>query len=173
MGPECHRRVQRPASYRGAGLFFLLVIAVPLDGCANAGDRVPGRDEELAQSLGLPGGAVIHRVNLGGWGSEEHAVPSRVRAAPGDAVVFETVDHRVHTVSFFPDSLSPGGLAFLERTGGLSSPPLVTRGSTFVVVLDGAPPGRYSFLSEGHGGQAMGIIVVEEAAVDEPLEGRD
>jgi plastocyanin len=94
-----------------------------------------------------------------------------VLAAPGDALIFETVDHRLHTVSFLPDSLTDVGIAFLERIGRLSSPPLATRGSTYTVLLEEAPPGRYPFVSEGHGGQASGVIVVEDSAAVSPEVG--
>jgi plastocyanin len=79
---------------------------------------------------------------------------------PGDAVVFETVDHRVHTVSFLTDGLTVMAQEFLETRGVLASLPLVTRGTTFVVILDGAPVGSYPFVSEGHGGHALGRILV-------------
>jgi plastocyanin len=110
--------------------------------------------------LGLRDGARSHRILLGGRGAEEHLLPPWVRAAPGDAVEFTTVDHRVHWVTFPTDSLSAPLAAFLAMTQQGESPPLHSRGSRFIVLLEGAPPGRYPFVSQGHGGVAHGAIEV-------------
>jgi plastocyanin len=110
--------------------------------------------------LGLAPGAELHRVTLGGRGSEEHAVPTRIQASPGDAVEFRTVDHRVHTLFFVADSLAPELRSYMESTGQMASPPLVVRGSRFIVRLQNAPPGRYLFVTEGHGGSARGVLEV-------------
>jgi plastocyanin len=83
-----------------------------------------------------------------------------IQAAPGDAVEFFTVDHRVHTVTFLLDSLAPEVRSFLENSGQTASPVLVEQGSRFVVRLGDAPPGRYIFVSEGHGGRARGSVEV-------------
>lgn len=115
---------------------------------------------EEARVLGLPRGARLHRVNLGGRGAVEHAVPTRIHAAPGDGVEFRTVDHRVHTVAFPADSLPPEIRSFLQATGQESSLPLVSRGSRFILRLRDAPEGRIVFLSQGHGGAAYGVIEV-------------
>ena len=132
----------------------MLAACGPADGGARA------KAEEEARVLGLPSGALLHRVTLGGRGSDEHAVPTVIQASPGDGVEFRTVDHRVHTVGFVADSLAPEVRGFLESTGQMASPPLVTRGTRFVLRLQNAPPGRYLFRSEGHGGTAMGVVEV-------------
>jgi plastocyanin len=124
------------------------------------GVQPPEQEVEDARALGLGSGARLHRVTLGGRGAEEHAVPTLVGALPGDAVEFLSVDHRAHTVAFLRDSLSSDVLAFLESTNQLSGPPLVTRGSHFVLRLQDAPSGRYPFISEAHGGTAHGVIEV-------------
>ena len=150
----------RPVTQRGAGLLLFLILSGTAEGC---GGPVDGRDSlsnEEARALGLRPGVQLHRVTLGGRGAEEHAVPTRVQASPGDGVEFLTVDHRVHTLEFVTDSLSREVREFLESTGQLASPPLVSRGSRFMLRLQDAPPGRYLFLSEGHGGQARGVIEV-------------
>jgi len=112
------------------------------------------------EALGLSADAHLHRITLGGRGAEEHAVPTRVEAAPGDAVEFRTVDYRVHTVRFISDTLASDVRAFLESTGQEASAPLVFRGSRFILKLTDAPPGAYVFESEGHGGVARGVIDV-------------
>lgn len=100
-------------------------------------------------------------IVLGGRGSEEHVVPSRVIVRSGGAVVFLTVDNRVHTIEFQSDSLSAPIRAFLESTVQLRSPPLLTKGSVYRISLVGAPPGYYPFLAEGPGPPVLGAIVVE------------
>ncbi len=102
----------------------------------------------------------MHQVTLGGRGSEEHAVPTVIQALPGDGVEFRTVDHRVHTLTFLADSLAPSLRDYLEATGQMGSPPLVSRGSRFIVRLEDAPKGRYPFETKGHGGTANGVLVV-------------
>jgi plastocyanin len=153
-------RVPRPASFTGAGLLPLLILSAVLGGCGESGKGVPDGTAEAVQALGLPVGAQLHQITLGGRGSEEHAVPTRVEASPGDAVEFRTADHRVHTLSFVADSLTHEVQAFLESTGQMASPPLVSRGSRFILRLQNAPPGRYLFRSEGHGGVAVGVVEV-------------
>lgn len=100
-------------------------------------------------------------VVLGGRGSEEHVVPGRVVVRTGGAVVFETVDHRVHTITFEADSIDAAGLSFLNATGQLRSPPLVARGTVYRISLEGAPPGYYPFWAEGPGPPVRGAIFVE------------
>ena len=138
----------------------MLVLLVWAAGCGMHPDEAPSADEELLSTLGLGGGAQLHRITLGGRGAEEHAVPARIQASPGDAVEFLTVDHRVHTVVFPADSLRAEILTFLDETGQRASPPLVSLGSRFFLRLQEAPTGRYPFVSEGHGGTAWGIVEV-------------
>jgi len=144
----------------------LLIMALVSGGCQGQGSGGDGSAAEETRALGLPSGAQLHRVTLGGRGSEEHAVPTRVLASPGDGIEFFTVDHRVHTLRFIADSLTDEVHAFLDSTAQMASPPLVSRGSRFVVRLQNAPVGRYLYVSEGHGGVARGVI-----DVGLPLEG--
>jgi plastocyanin len=142
----------------GAGLLFLLVWLTA--GCDLSPDPVSDPELEAAREIGLADGARLHRVILGGRGSEEHVLPALIRATPGDGVEFFTVDHRVHTISFPLDSLSSSVAEFLAGTGQNESPPLVHRGSRFILLLEDAPEGRYAFVSRGHGGEARGTIEV-------------
>lgn len=152
------REIRGPASSRGAGLLLLLVLCS--GSCSGPPEPGPDPEVEGAQALGLSDGARLHRVILGGRGSDEHVLPARIQAFRGDGVEFVTVDHRVHTVWFPPDSLSAQAMAFLTSTEQLESPPLLQRGSRFVLVLEDAPSGRYPFISQGHGGRAFGVIEV-------------
>jgi len=153
----------RPALSYWAGLLPFLCLGVVglLLGCGESYDALPGdAGSEDSTALGLARGAEVHSIVLSGRGAEEHVVPTLVNAVPGDAVEFRSVDHRVHTVWFPPDSLAPEILAFLQVTDQLAGPPLVNRGSRFILRLEDAPSGRYVFLSDGHGGIAHGVIEV-------------
>jgi plastocyanin len=97
---------------------------------------------------------------LGGAGADEHVVPTRIRILPGDLVQFVTLDHRVHRVVFGAEALTPESSTFLRETGQDASPPLLERGSRFVVFFEKAPSGLYPFVSHGSGGSASGIIEV-------------
>jgi len=163
-------KVRRPASFPGAGLFVVVPLLVGVLGCGSPSDDPSAASAEEREALGLRAGAELHKVTLGGRGAEEHAVPTRVVAEPGDAVEFRTVDHRVHTVAFAPDSLSEESRAFLGSTGQLASQPLVSRGSRFIVRFQDAPPGRYPFVSNGHGGTAWGVVEIGLPPTD-TLEG--
>ncbi len=100
-------------------------------------------------------------IVLGGKGSIEHVVPSRVVVRTGGELVFRTVDHRVHTIAFVTDSLGPAALDFLRTTGQLRSPPLVSRGTVYRISLAGAPPGYYPFVAEGPGPPVRGGLFIE------------
>lgn len=144
----------------GAGLLAFPVLALGAGACRGSEEEVRDPELEEAAALGLPAGARLHRVTLGGRGSIEHAVPTRIEATSGDGVEFRTVDHRVHTVTFPPDSLTTEVRAFLESSGQMESLPLVSRGTRFLLLLRDAPAGRYPFVSEGHGGTAHGVVEV-------------
>lgn len=176
MTPGRHHGRMRPASPPGgAGLVIWIgawagglatLLLVVLVACDPGGrqESTSSASAARAPELGLAEDAELHRVTLGGRGAEEHAVPSRLDVRPGDAVEFHTVDHRVHTVEFPVDSLSAEHRAFLEESRQRASPPLVRRGTRFLVLWEGAPPGRYPFVSRGHGGAAWGVIRVLDPA---------
>jgi plastocyanin len=157
---------RRPVPSAGAGLLAFILGGLSVGGCGapstNAGEEMVAE----AEALGLGARAELHRVTLGGRGAEEHAVPTRLIIESGDAVEFWTADHRVHTVRFPVDSLGPGSRQFLEGTGQLAGPPLVSRGSRFVVRFEDAPNGRYPFEVMGHGGVARGVVEVGDLAAD-------
>jgi plastocyanin len=163
--------VRRPISVFGVGLLAFSTISLSLTGCDGSEGEAPGADAEALQALGLSPRSQLHRVTLGGRGADEHAVPTQILASPGDGVEFLTVDHRVHTLAFPLDSLSPEVRLFLEESGQTSSPPLVTRGSRFILNLKNAPPGRYPFISDGHGGKARGLVQVGDPPASDSVRG--
>jgi len=151
---------RKPASSLEAGfLFFLLLLLFSLPvGCSSGDEPPPDPELDAARALGLGRGARLHRVVLGGRGAEEHLLPERIRARPGDAVEFVTVDHRIHRIVFPEDSLDAEGLKFLTESGAASSPPMTEKGNRFLLRLEGAPRLRYVFFSYSHGGVARGVI---------------
>ena len=96
----------------------------------------------------------------------EYVVPPHLEIATGEWVQFLTLDRRVHTVSFAPDSLSPEALEYLAATGQLEGPPLLARGSRFLVDFQEAPAGRYVFSSVSHGDPVFGSVTVRELPAD-------
>lgn len=110
--------------------------------------------------------AVASVVQLSGGRDVEHIVPPHVEIEVGEWIQFVTLDRRVHTLSFVPDSLSPEALAYLADTGQIRGPPLLARGSRFLVDFRNAPVGRYVFSSESHGAPVFGSVTVREIEVD-------
>ena len=88
------------------------------------------------------------------------------RSRGGSGFQFVTLDPRVHTVSFVPDSLSPEAFEYLADTGQLQGPPLLARGNRFLVDFRNAPAGRYVFSSASHGDPVFGSITVREPSAD-------
>ena len=126
--------------------------------CSEASGDVPPSD--LPENLDLTGATAIERVSIGGWGSTERAVPESLDTEVGAVVVFQVADWRLHTVRFLTDEMDAGQVAYLEGLGQVESPPLVTRGSRFLVTFEGAPPGAYPYSLEGFGNPARGVIRV-------------
>ena len=61
--------------------------------------------------------AAAQVVQLSGGRDVEHVVPPHLEIELGEWVQFVSLDRRVHTVSFVPDSLSPEALGYLADTG--------------------------------------------------------
>lgn len=149
--------VWRPGrlSYSVVGL---CCAAVLLTACSE--EIVPIRDPFLSDSLGIDPQRAIQDVLIGGARNDEHIVPGVLSVSPGGVVVLRTVDHRVHTLTFLRDSLSPEGREFIAGSVGFVIGPLVERGSAVAIDFADAPPGNYVFVSEGSGGRASGSLIV-------------
>jgi len=117
-------------------------------------------DAPLRVELGIPSSTPIHRITLGGRGSEDRVIPLRTEAVAGDVLVILSVDRRVQTFTFDEGALPPGGADFLRRTGQMASPPLTDAGSRWVLSLEGAPVGEYPFEVRGHGDPVRGLVLI-------------
>ena len=135
----------------------LLVAVVALLACSSG-------DEDLRASLsalGIHDPGPVYVVSLAGWGGTEQPVPDTVRVPPGAVVVFQVADFRVHTVTFPQDSLTSAQSGFIAQASRGRSPPLIERGSRYIVSFAEAPPGTYPFRIGGFGASAGGAVVVE------------
>lgn len=132
----------------------LVLVALLLTAC----ERVGGGESIALDSSELTVAGSVHEIRLSGAEAGDSIVPGRIQAEPGDALQFVVGDRRPHAVAFLADSLSARQRTFLEETGQLRGPPLVNQGSSWVVILEGAPPGRYPFYCRSH--DAFGVVIV-------------
>ena len=143
----------RGFSHPGALLFALFLTFAACDR-----DSSDPRVLELAHdTITLENGRVV-QVFMRGAGDSAGFRPQTVQASVGDALRFTADDALTHAVGFDEAALSPEARAFLERSGQLRSPPLVDRGTAWVVSLEGAPPGNYTVVDLTH--QHRGRITV-------------
>ncbi len=129
-------------------------------GCGIETKASPGEVEEVQADLHSEIAATAQVIQLSGGRDVEHVVPPHLEIEIGEWVQFVTLDRRVHTLSFVPDSLSPAALAYMADTGQLDGPPLLERGSRFLVDFRDAPAGRYVFSSTSHGDPVFGSVTV-------------
>jgi plastocyanin len=143
----------RVAARSGVAFCMAWVLLV---GCEAADRRATIQLDTAEVELGR--GARVLEVAIAGTGAVDSIAPGQFSASPGDAVRFVVEDHRTHALAFDADRLEPRVREYLEATNQLRGPPLVTRGATWVVVLEDAPPGRYPFLCRSH--DARGLLTV-------------
>jgi plastocyanin len=141
-----------------SGVLVWALSLLALGACDSAGGGAGATIQLDTAEVQLERGARVHEVRISGLADTDTLAPAAVRADPGDAVRFAIDDHRTHAMGFDAERLAPPMRDYLERTNQLRGPPLVNRGSAWVVVLDGAPPGRYPFLCRSHG--AHGVLHV-------------
>jgi plastocyanin len=146
-----------PARYR-AGVFVFRLLAPMLAFCVlPACDRVPGvggdagpRVLELAHdTIRLAAGVRLVDIEVRRQQGGDFE-PAEVQARSGDVVRFTARDRAGHAVVFVNTELAPDVREFLERNGQMRSPPFVTDGTSWVITLEGAPPGEYPFHCTTH-----------------------
>ncbi len=135
----------------------LFLSACGVDGWSS-GRNVLQCPEEMKRS-----GIQSHRViRLGGGRDQEHLLPSQVEINEGESIKFISLDHRLHSLLFLSDSLSPEMARFLSETRQFLPAPLMNQGDCLELNFNDAPPGRYVFVSRGHGDPVYGRIVVQK-----------
>ena len=109
----------------------------------------------------------IHDVNMVLDGSSFKYVPNALVIRSGDVVRFHNKSGGPHNVSFWPDSIPPGGVAALNagmanQTASLQGPLLIDVGTVYEVSFASAPSGVYNFYCLPHLGLGMtGNLTVE------------
>jgi len=124
-----------------AGALVLALTAVA------ACESAPGTQQRATLQVGdttidLGGIVTVHDVSVAQMTRGDFDPPS-VTAHPGDVLHFQTVDMRTHALAFDEDLLQPEVRTALAQKQQLRSPPLVTEGTSWIVSLDGVPPGTY------------------------------
>jgi plastocyanin len=76
--------------------------------------------------------------------------PPAVAARVGDYVRFTAQDRAGHAIAFQGARLDAAAREFLERTGQLRGPPLITSDASWVITLEDAPAGEYPFHCTTH-----------------------
>ena len=127
--------------------------------CRSEPDLTLQPDSVLQATLGLQPHDRVYRVAISG-GEVERADPAALSIEAGSYVEFFSTDWLVHEILFDTASLTPAQRGFLRGTDQVHSPPLIDRGSRYVLSFVDAPPGRYGFRLEGNGRASTGAIVV-------------
>jgi len=145
-----------------AAAALLLLVA-----CRSEPDSTLQPDSVLQATFGLTPQDRVYRVAVTG-GEIERAEPAALSIEAGAYVEFVSTDWMVHEILFDTTSLTPAQRTFLERSDQVHSPPLIDRGSRYVLSFVDAPPGRYAFRLEGNGRASQGAIVVAGTGEQDP-----
>lgn len=84
--------------------------------------------------------------------------PASIQARTDDLVRFTAKDAGGHAIMFDGGRLDDAARDFLENSGQLRSPPLITADAAWIITLAGAPPGQYPFRCTTH--SAEGLLTV-------------
>lgn len=138
-----------------AGVVFLALLGA--GACAE-----PARDEPVvlileSDTVTLPAGVRLTEIEIETAAGGEFR-PAAAVARVGDVVRFVSKDTRSHAIVFDAARLAQPALSFLEGSGQLRGPPLLTEEASWIVSLEGAPPGDYPFRCLTHG--AAGSLTV-------------
>ena len=140
-----------------AGTFFFCIL-VGAFGCDRAGRPEPVQLVINGDTITLPEGTRVFDIEASAPGGSGSLRPSNVEVSVGDVVRFIATDGQPHAFVFEPDSSAGALSAFLETSGQMRSPPLVSRDSRWIVSLEGAPTGTYPFRCLTH--NARGLLMV-------------
>jgi plastocyanin len=146
----------RPIRSAGAVIFSLL-LALPGCDAGTQAARGPSVLELDSSRIELPDSVQLITVHLDRARPGE-VEPLRVTLRTGDIVRFEADDGAGHAIAFDGALLASDVRRYLEQTGQLRSPPLISRGNAWVVSLAHAPPGEYPYTCVTH--NSRGAITV-------------
>jgi plastocyanin len=146
-------QLQAPArQIARAGACVLLVLAAGCDRAAlpgMGGDQGPRVLELAHDTIRLAAGERLVEVQVRRDATGDFD-PALAEAHPGDYLRFTATDRAGHALSFVGNELPPEVREFLEGTGQMRSPPLITVDASWVITLEGAPPGEYPFHCTTH-----------------------
>jgi plastocyanin len=140
---------------------FVLAAGVAVSACdRSAGESAAGpRVLELDSArITLPDSVRLQVITLRRSQSGD-LEPARSAVRVGDIVRFEAADAGAHAIGFDGTALPPEARRFLEATGQMRSPPLLSAGNAWVLNFTNAPPGEYPYQCATHG--ARGSITVQ------------
>ena len=126
-----------------------MLLASICGGCENLPLRREKTIDIGGDTITLPKGVRVVDVRVGGRSNLEFE-PAAVRARTGDVVRFTTADSRTHLIEFDTASLPAAAKNLFATKVQLRSPPLLVQGAAWIVSLDGAPPGEYTFRCQSH-----------------------
>jgi plastocyanin len=140
------RAPARRSSRAGA---FLLALASVGAGCDRAGPDGDRLIELTHDTIRLADSVVLHEVTVSRQATGEFE-PAVLQVTAGDVVRFRAGDRGGHAILFDGGALEPEVREYLERTGQMRSPPLITVDAAWVITLDAAPAGEYRFRCATH-----------------------
>ncbi len=133
-------------------------------GCDRTGgaDGAPADTTLLDRITEVPRGVNLHLVRMVTRGETYAFEPAEIPVRAGDLVRFVMVTSRPQSVSFELAELSAEAQQFIRDNDLLHGELLTGAGEVYDVSFQGAPPGRYRFLSVVHADRGMrGVVVVD------------
>lgn len=132
-----------------AGALCFMAACAACDRSVGAGDEGPRVLELTHDTIQLPASVTLHDVRVRRDASGDFD-PAVIAAKQGDVVRFTAADRGGHAIVFEGAALAADVRDYLERTGQLRGPPLITTNAAWVITLDGAPAGEYPFRCSTH-----------------------
>jgi plastocyanin len=101
-------------------------------------------------TITLPAGVAVHEVQVQAAANVAEFSPAQFSARSGDVIRYKALDGRTHVLQFEEGTLPAGAADLFRGKSQLRSPPLVSKGASWVVSLEGAPAGTYDFRCTTH-----------------------
>lgn len=159
--PARRTRAAAGASARG-GRAALGACWLALGAACGAPGEPPPTLETEEGTVELEDSADLHEVSLVRSEAGERFSPASIDAASGDVVRFTSETLDTHALAFRMDRLTAEQQGFLAESGQEASAPILERGHSWVLTLEGAPAGSYPFVCLIH--DAEGILRVAAAS---------